>query len=323
MPWSDHRNNTAQHTSANAALTSLQVPLHHWQAMAPITRKRLEGVAATPNLWSVYDECLTIFQKAESKPLLTSVSTEDSVTSPPSDTTPQKALLNPLSLEEAHAIITEFQEEQKKKRKRSKVMPISLIRSMKVVLQQSNNNDTLTTQKLEEALGKTTLQFTPPPQPTAKSVKFQERMKLLRLQNEESKYHKITKNIAGVNIKDDEVTTKSMTYAASVGLNMIVAPISFGVFMFFFSGPVLGFLWSNYDAPRHPGAVDIRKVIIGVISGVAMLFIEMLLFVIRTHELERVMDKKQKKKKNRGQSVVKPFGEYTAASSKTFTRKED
>jgi hypothetical protein len=41
---------------------------------------------------------------------------------------------------------------------------------------------------------------------------------------------------------------------------------------------------------------------IGVVSGVAMLFIEMTLFVIRTHEFDDGMRKKNKKNK------VSPFG---------------
>ena len=42
--------------------------------------------------------------------------------------------------------------------------------------------------------------------------------------------------------------------------------------------------------------------IIGVVSGVAMLFIEMTLFVIRTHEFDDGMKRKKKKK------TVSPFG---------------
>eukprot|EP00957_Ditylum_brightwellii_P038515 2911118-Ditylum_brightwellii.AAC.1 len=63
-----------------------------------------------------------------------------------------------------------------------------------------------------------------------------------------------------------------MTYAASVGLNMIVAPISFGVFMYFFAGQI--FHWvageeGQFD-PRTSAAnkTDIRRVIAGVVSGV-------------------------------------------------------
>jgi hypothetical protein len=118
-------------------------------------------------------------------------------------------------------------------------------------------------------------------------------------------------------VKDDDVTTKSMTYAASIGLNMIVAPISFGVFMYFFAGSLLDFFWPT-AASRSAvltNAPDIRKVIMGVISGVMMLFIEMILFVIRTDEMDKAIRKKGKKRKQG------PFGYYSSATSKNF--KED
>ena len=126
----------------------------------------------------------------------------------------------------------------------------------------------------------------------------------LRLQNEETKYTKITNNIKDQR-QEDDTTTKSMTFAASVGINMIVAPISFGAFMYFFSGGVFDFFWppptegeyddfNNNRNNRNPTGVDIKRVIIAVISGVAMMIIEMILFVIRTHEFEAHTTKKEK-----------------------------
>lgn len=280
--------------------------------MAPY-RKRLEGVTATPDLWTLYDECLAICQKGEGKPLLTSAPTDSETVQSSSQTT---ALLLALSFDEARAALINFQEDIKKKRKRPKILPISVIRAFKVVFQNNNNNDD-SVAKLEEALSKTQLAFTPPDtsasEKTPEQKKFRARMERLRLQNEESKYYNLTSNIGNAPISDDHITTKSMTYAASVGLNMIVAPLSFGVFMYFFSGPVLNFLFEAH-VPTHEGQVDIRKVIIGVVSGVAMLFIEMILFVIRTHELENALRKKAKKKG----TAVKPFGEYSSNSKKTY-----
>lgn len=146
--------------------------------------------------------------------------------------------------------------------------------------------------------------------------KFQHRMQKLRFQNEETKYSKLTSNL-NMNAVPDDVTTKSMTYAASIGLNMIVAPISFGVFMYFFAGSLLDYVWppqpvqhQNYTPP------DIKKIIVGVVSGVAMLFIEMLLFVIRTHEMDKAMRKKNKKQKS-------PFGHYSSSTAKSYNRREE
>ena len=145
------------------------------------------------------------------------------------------------------------------------------------------------------------------------------RIEKLKLQSEETKYSKITTNIKDQR-QEDDITTKSMTYAASVGINMIVAPISFGTFMYFFSGGVFDFFFPpNVDGDDfntknlNPTGVDIKRVIIGVISGVIMMIIEMLLFVIRTHEFDHYTTKKKKK---RG---IEPFGVYSSKSNKIYT----
>ena len=64
-----------------------------------------------------------------------------------------------------------------------------------------------------------------------------------------------------------------------------------------------------------------------IISGVAMLFIEMILFVIRTHEMDRAMRQKQAKQSKLRESGVRgrgsggAFGYYTANTAREF--KED
>ncbi|CAB9502067.1 expressed unknown protein [Seminavis robusta] len=298
------------------------------------TIKGLLGVTATHSLLSLYDECLSVAKKEQRQnaPLLTTVSSDSSQTQQTLTCGATKPLLVPLSLHEAQATLLDFDKTQwNAQSDRPKYLPIGVIRSMRVLLQHCKTANDATTNdgaattsstvdQLEQALGETQIYFTPPPQSNDNDSyakrKFRERMERLRLQNEETNYYKMTSNVGGKKQQDDDITTKSMTYAASVGLNMIVAPISFGVFMFFFSGPVLRFVWKEFKV--LPGGTDIRKVIIGVISGVAMLFIEMILFVIRTHELDRAMIKKQKKK---GTSV-QPFGEYSSVSKKTYGKEE-
>ena len=148
--------------------------------------------------------------------------------------------------------------------------------------------------------------------------KFQKRLERLRLQDEERSYMNLTTNLkTAASLKDDNVTVKSMTYAASVGLNMIVAPISFGVFMYFFAGGIFDRLFGSEDSTAT-GNIDIKRVIAGVVSGVFMLFVEMLLFVIRSHELDSSVRKKSKKKENR----ANPFG-YTEKNMKRVYVRDD
>ena len=112
----------------------------------------------------------------------------------------------------------------------------------------------------------------------------------------------------------DDATLKSMTYAASIGANMIVAPISIGVLMYFFAGKLFAFIVPGYQVEE--GKINIHGVIVGVISGVVMLFIEMILFVIRNHEMDRFITKKMKKHKN-------PFGYEKKAAERTYQGEQD
>jgi hypothetical protein len=192
-------------------------------------------------------------------------------------------------------------------------MSMEVFRAIQMVLQKENK-----LAMLEEALAtsKTSLVFTTPSRATKDQeqtqgqgeLRFQKRMERLRLQNEETKYSKLTNNLQD-HRNEDDITAKSMTFAASVGLNMIIAPLSFGCFMYFFAGGMLDYFFptSFENSKRHNGT-DIKRVIIGVVSGVIMMIIEMILFVIRTHEFEKHSTLKKKKK------GVEPFGAY---SSKT------
>ena len=119
-------------------------------------------------------------------------------------------------------------------------------------------------------------------------------------------------------LKDDNVTAKSMMYATSVGLNMVVAPLSFGVFMYFFAGSIFSRFFDSEDIndEGRPGDVDIRRVIAGVVSGVFMLFVEMILFVIRSHELDASVRKKSRKREYKSN----PFGYTQKSMERTYVR---
>mmetsp|Transcript_6841 Transcript_6841/g.16786 ORF Transcript_6841/g.16786 Transcript_6841/m.16786 type:complete len:317 (-) Transcript_6841:111-1061(-) len=205
----------------------------------------------------------------------------------------------------------------KKRGKDSIVMPIRVLQSIHLLLSPSAR------ESLDDALDKNkneiSLIYTPPykPEMTEARKKHLARMDTLRLKSEETKYTRITKNIKDQRQEDDK-TARSMTYAASVGINMIVAPISFGTFMYFFSGGVFDYILppsdDDDDRPnQNPTGVDIKRVIVGVVSGVIMMIIEMVLFVIRSHEFDAYTTKKKKK---RG---VQPFGAYSANSAMTYT----
>ena len=217
-------------------------------------------------------------------------------------------------------------------------LPLSSLKAMRTIIKQKcNESESVKTNLLADlnaalvaatesspttdqtqARGGGGLQFTAPPtkpspdQLTAEEVKYQRRIERLRLKAEENRYSRLVNNLDTK--KADDETMKSMTYATSVGMNMIVAPISFGAFMYFFSGQLFGWVLDKDDdgASRNNNNVDIRAVIAGVISGVIMLFIEMTLFVIRSHEMDAAVSKKAKKRQ------VNPFGYDKRTAARTF-----
>ena len=263
-------------------------------------KKQLEGVTWTPALRALVQDCL------------------DKATDSGNETSPASSRPS-VSLERAQAALVDGVDLD------APILPLSVLRALVTILQHEDasaqqGSDSTGLTKLEEALGgdtdktekneKPSLFFTPPPpapEDTVDRQKWETRMKRLRLRAEETRYQKLTNNL-NKDKADDDVTAKSMMYAASVGLNMIVAPISFGVFMYFFAGQIFEWVLDEADAKEiaaNQHRTDIRKVIAGVVGGVGMLFVEMLLFVIRTHTLEESVARK--KRKNKGPS---PFG-YT------------
>ncbi|GAX15171.1 hypothetical protein FisN_12Lh125 [Fistulifera solaris] len=134
-------------------------------------------------------------------------------------------------------------------------IPIPLLRAMQQVLEPHDR------ERLEQALQQTSLVFTPKPPPpttlTKEQEEYRKRLERLALQHEERRYTELTSNVNKAPAQDD-VTTRSMTYAASVGLNMIIAPLSFGCFMYFFAGGLL-----DYFLESDSSKSDRKRVIIG------------------------------------------------------------
>jgi hypothetical protein len=136
-------------------------------------------------------------------------------------------------------------------------IPFAVLRAVDLL----TANDPQHKQRLEACLRSTQLAFTPPPprgSETEERKKFRRRIEMLKLKQEENRYGGLVKNV-GLHAPNDDVTTRSMTYAASIGLNMIVAPLSFGCLMYFFAGGLFNYMGWDENRPAYMGP-DIRKV---------------------------------------------------------------
>ena len=150
---------------------------------------------------------------------------------------------------------------------------------------------------------------------TTATTQYNKRIEKLKLKIEERNYKSLTSNLNTK--KEDDATLSSMLYASSVGMNMIVAPISIGVIMYFFAGKLSVWIFgadsgSITGSNRKEGQLNIHGVIVGVLSGVIMLFIEMILFVIRNHEMDTHLTNKKKRSKSNA------FGYDPRTAERTF-----
>lgn len=191
------------------------------------------------------------------------------------------------------------------------VLPLKAIKITKAILTRQKDRKSQL-KKLDKSLCNAKLVFNSDeprtsPEVEANKSAYEKRINKLKLKEQERNYSKLTSNLD--NSIADDTNMKSMTYAASVGANMIVAPISIGVLMYFFAGKLFAFVVPSYKVGE--GKIDIAGVIAGVITGVVMLFIEMILFVIRSHEMDKFVTKKMKKE-------VNPFGYDKKAAQRTF-----
>ena len=205
--------------------------------------KRLEGVQSTDELRQVIRDARTI------------VVAEPQESKNNDNANKAHSTLPPLSTAQAMEILRNFDTT-------SRAVPIKVLRAAETVCTAAKNRQQgVDCQKrLDKCLCATQLAFTPPchePE-TQERKKFRLRMERLKLKQEENRYGGLVKNV-GVQGQPDDVTTRSMTYAASIGLNMIVAPLSFGCFMYFFAGGLFHYLGWDNNRPAHLGP-DIRKV---------------------------------------------------------------
>jgi hypothetical protein len=293
----------------------------------------LRGIQITPALRSVIKAVLALSQEAEvllSGPKGDGKSSTISATttSLPPSSSPSEALARAAKAKEQLSSLMTVKEATSLLQSAinsaavDATLPLAGVSALQSLIQSSQADPKTKTQQsqdLEAALHQTKqLSFQQKSSTTNNSSndpKFQKRLERLRLHHEERSYLNLTTNLkTASSLKDDNITVKSMTYAASVGLNMIVAPISFGVFMYFFAGSIFNRLFGSENTNR--GDVDIKRVIAGVVSGVFMLFVEMILFVIRSHELDASVRKKSKRKENR----ANPFGYTEKSMARVYVR---
>ena len=113
---------------------------------------------------------------------------------------------------------------------------------------------------------------------------YKRRIAMLRLKSENSDYKSLTGNLHKINQsnKTDENSMANefnkLGNTAALALNMMIGPIVVGCFLYTFCSG----LFSNNNDTNNNNANNTSLIIFSVLGGVALLFIELILFVIRT-----------------------------------------
>ena len=152
----------------------------------------------------------------------------------------------------------------------------------------------LPTHPLLSAKGTLSLHFPDPrhsssPSPSSSSsVAYEKRMAHLRLKQEQRNYNSLVSNVAEQKGSRLRPSVKSelnnLSNVTAIALNLAAAPLTVGGFLYFFV------------CPRAFDKKEIQ-VIASVLGGVAILFIEMILFVIRSETVVTRESKALKKQR--------------------------
>lgn len=201
---------------------------------------------------------------------------------------------------------------------RNKRLPLNSIHALESIILSFTHNlqyKQFLLKKLDQSLFEIKLNFTVMNQNkslTKERVEYLERIEKLKLRKEERKYCKLTKNVNFCKKNMNNDITQNMKYVTSIGMNMIIAPISFGVFIFYV--PELVFRNDKNVTDNKTNRISITRILLSVISGVIILFIEMILFIIRNHQMDYCIRKnKDAKEKN-----TNCFGYHAKNNIKTF-----
>ena len=93
------------------------------------------------------------------------------------------------------------------------------------------------------------------------------------------------KSMDGAGVADE---VNKLGNSGAIAANMIIAPVCFGAFLYSFMGPLFP------GRVVAEGDVDTVLVVVAVLGGVALLFIEMILFVIRSDTIIAYDKKKER-----------------------------
>ena len=133
--------------------------------------------------------------------------------------------------------------------------------------------------RLRDTLRGSKLVFAPPPQKTA-SEAVARRRDILRARAERRAYDEVVESVAQRPIRPEERVATSLKHSFTVSANMIMTPVGVGA---------VGYRLAKHKVPEK------HRIVVALVCGVGMLFVEMILFLARTYSVEAHTAKRERR----------------------------
>ena len=133
--------------------------------------------------------------------------------------------------------------------------------------------------RLRDAIRGSKLVFAPPPQKKT-SEAVARRRNILQARAERRAYDKMVESVAPRPIRPEERVATSLKHSFTVSANMVMTPVGVGA---------VGYRLAKHKVP------DKHRIVVALVCGIGMLFVEMILFLARTYSVEAHTAKRERR----------------------------
>ena len=133
--------------------------------------------------------------------------------------------------------------------------------------------------RLRDAIRGSKLVFAPPPQKKT-SEAVARRRNILQARAERRAYDKMVESVAPRPIRPEERVATSLKHSFTVSANMVMTPVGVGA---------VGYRLAKHKVPEK------HRIVVALVCGVGMLFVEMILFLARTYSVEAHTAKRERR----------------------------
>jgi len=133
--------------------------------------------------------------------------------------------------------------------------------------------------RLRDTLRGSKLVFAPPP-PKQTSEAVARRRNILQARAERRAYDKMVESVAPRPVRPEERVATSLKHSFTVSANMVMTPVGVGA---------VGYRLAKHKVPEK------HRIVVALVCGVGMLFVEMILFLARTYSVEAHTAKRERR----------------------------